>query len=532
MTPAPLDLPHNSEQIASDILWQTKANTSRGTSLTAPFIVPSSIEYLRRSRWSKAVSIVRGEAETFCASAAKATGAAVLSNDSDFTLLADMQGEGIVGMLHSLHASRTSNGQPSALEIQCWRPKRIRERLGREDLLRVGFERSKDPTASFATILQRSVKPQNDEEAAELARFTEQFRQPRLLRSETRAMDQLRLSDLDPRLAELICQLTESKDDSSIFQGPDPWVTLPMLLEDPSKDASWIYGQELRQLSYSLLSAALQQPKTAAFSSVTEHIRKGQRITQEIVEMIGSAGNKISKAIQNCIADLMALMNSTSDPGDSGTGNPRDYILWALATVLKQRATEGKSIMPSSTIRAYLGLSDSHGHLSTISKKSKSPQPDIDAEWRLLHLNANVQAVLYSLRILRQTCIFLRTNTESIDASYEADFTKLSQMIEHMPPIQDLFLDVDSVRSLMQQNPLSTGDHLYRDIFPDDVSSSKGSTRSKVIDGGTNHLVMERAVRKKRKKHGRGDRVGQKPATRTESYEKHSKNPFDLLMKD
>ena len=49
---------------------------------------------------------------------------------------------------------------------------------------------------------------------------------------------------LDPRVSEFITQAKASPD--------SPYVYLPILHEDPSRDSSWAYGLVYRQLAYSI----------------------------------------------------------------------------------------------------------------------------------------------------------------------------------------------------------------------------------------------------------------------------------------
>lgn len=524
------DLPNISQREEfSRTLWKARSGSSRSTSLTTPFIVPSVIEYLKTSKWSRSVSVVPGEAETFCASAAKETGAVVLSNDSDFTLLAEMQDGGVVGMLHSLSMSHSPNGEPSTIHLRCWRPNQVKTRLDTDDLLRVAFERSRDATASFATILQRSQTSNHKDgpEAIDFARFTNQFRSPNESTATTKTSLGPDLRGLDPRIAELICQLTEVNDDSPVFRAQDLWVTLPLLLEDPSKDASWSYGRDLRRLAYSLLFATHgRSPSTGQSPSVTESIRKGQRITQDIVEVIYPT--KLADAIRNCIADL-AFSPGSTNPHNSNATMPHDYILWALRNVLKQRTATGKNIMPSVSIRTYLGLVDPPTSTNPANKKAKPGHPDYEAEWRLLHLNANVQAALYSLRMLRQTCIFLKDDSRHM--SYRNEFDNLLRLISFMPPIHDLFLDVKGVRTLMRQAPSSVVDRAFRDIFPEVGGSLRASTLPEVEKEGKSLPKMEEVVRKKRKKQQKdGANAVSNRASQPGPQTKFSTNPFDLLM--
>lgn len=541
------------------LLWRDGFGPRQDTSLTAPFIVPSVIEYLQESKWSKVVSIVPGEAETFCALTAKSTGAAVLSNDSDVTILADMQGNGIVAMLNTLSVPDfDSDRDPSTIRVQCWRPKQLRAKIGTDNLLRVAFQRSEDPTITFSAVLQRSKERRTTEKEAKFARFAGQFSSPIdaiQMKSRAGAGSQLNLNHLDPRLSELVCQLAENKAEPATFRAQDFWVTLPILLEDPSRDASWIYGRDIRQLAYSLLSAAFPIEINSNPQKVIESLRKGQRITQESVEILNPTEQKVNIAIEACIS-LLAPLSKISNATKA-----RDYIVWSTVTVMNQRIKSGKSVIPSSTIREYLGLNSEFSHTRPLSaprktetkaNKSSSSSANNDLQWSLHHLNANVQAVLYSLRLLRQVCLFLRNHP--MRSPHDKEIELLLQSLQSMPTISDLFLDVVGTRKLMKQTPLPRSDPMYMELFPEDVPSSahtapldaSGVHRGGCVAANTikDPEPMETVRRKKRRKHliaqaaggekrstgtGTAIAVGNGPAVQKGRF---SRNPYDLLMPD
>lgn len=342
------------------------------------------------------------------------------------------------------------------------------------------------------------------------------------------------LNGLDPRLAELVCQIRATDESRATFKSQEIWVTFPVLLEDPSKDASWMYGREIRQLAYSLLFAAYNCLTIDGIPCVTESLRKGQRITQDVVELQSAAGTKISNAAKLIIANLATLSNTVNN---SVAQRSRDHVLWALTSVLNQRAEVGKSAIPSTTIRQYLGLNHpgSQSHLSN--KKPKPSKLDHETQWILLHLNANVQSILYSLRMLRQTCVFLNDNASNhtTATSDGEDFAKLLRRLESMPPIQDLFLDVDGVRALIRRMPLAAGDPVYKQLFPSDIPNSQGSSLAEVRERRIIENTMEEVTtrKKKRRKHGKGGGGDEQNARKERpdgpGNKFKSTNPFDLL---
>lgn len=465
------------------------------------------------------MSVVFGEAESFCASAAKATGAIVLSNDSDFTLLTDMQEGSMVGLLRTM--SLIAGEQHSNITIQCWRPKDIIEKLGTQNLARVAFERAHDPTASFATILQRSQTQELDtlQKRLDFDHFSEQFRSPS-------NAPKLKLNGFDPRLAELTCQIAKVVDHASVDGVPQFWVTLPVLLEDPSKDASWAYGREMRRLTYSLLVASQRRLSEGNQGvKVAESIRKGQRVVQDPVDVISAVD--LSEAISNCAVNLEPLSDSILPYKISKSDKPRIYILWAVQSVLKQRAATGKNAMPQAVINNYVGIANHPTGPSSTEKKTQSHR--LDAEWQLLHLNGNVQSVLYSLRLLKQACLFFKDTPTRKD--HEAGIDRLIHLTGPMPPIQDLFLDVDSVKNLLRRSPLSSIERAALGITPVTRKTAPTATLSNTRLLHSPAPMVE-VVRKRKMQSKSNDNNSTRDSTKQlkGSQQAASSNPFDVLM--
>lgn len=245
--------------VVGEALWQTgSSRTIASTDFAPPFIVPAVIEHLKNTRWASAVSVVPGEAEAFCVPAAKACNAAILTNDSDLALFKDLASDGVVVLLHSTKLNVTGNAR--ALEAQCWRPREIVQRLELSCLLGLGFERSKDSTASFGIILQRAKDSRSIAASdAEFTAFQTQFSGPS--ESPAELSSSKSLTNFDPRLAELVGQLFNTSDATVSNNQTNLQVTLPILHEDSTRDSSWSYGRSMRHAAYCLLN--LHNLKTA-----------------------------------------------------------------------------------------------------------------------------------------------------------------------------------------------------------------------------------------------------------------------------
>lgn len=235
-------------------------------------------------------------------------------------------------------------------------------------------------------------------------------------------------------------------------------MTLPILLEDPGRDASWAYGRELRRLAYSILMTRYSKSDQPMLP-VVELSRKGQRIAEDRHQLIPRTG--ISGRIEKCTHTSRQFLRFRNFESHSDSDKAFDYIFWALGNVLIQHSTAGKQAIPLQIIRLFLGIADRSAKPHQVANKTRSSTADV--EWRLLHLNANVQAAMYSLRLLQQVCSVLRHELASLCS--EKDFTFLMGLVESMPTTQELFLDLDEVQSVMQKHTLQQRNQVLEKVL-------------------------------------------------------------------
>ncbi|KAK5939471.1 hypothetical protein PMZ80_007848 [Knufia obscura] len=506
-----------------EALWQTRSKgTIASTDLAAPFIVPAVIEHLKKSKWASAVSVVPGEAESFCAPAARASNTAVLTNDSDLVLFEDLASNGAVVLLHSL--SLVATGDARVLQAQCWRPEHIVEKLELDTLLGLGFERSKDSTALFGTVLQRAKNSRDTRtEDLDYIAFSSQFYAPS--RSTLQLSECSDLTGFDPRLAELVSQLDEQFAPTAQPNSFDLHTTLPILHEDVTRDSSWSYGKPLRHAAYCLLFLhKLKSSKEVIRSpspSVTESSRKGQRISQDLLPM-SSSHEPISSA-KDHISQLSQHLTATSTlatPPAPAIG----YILWALHTVINQRLAAGKQSFSRNLVEQFLGVAPLPSERSQRARAGLPLSDEVNG-WTLLHLNANVQAVLYSARMLKQTVDFLSKEQGEHQVRSDGGITKLAQALDLMPPIQDIFLDPLGTRTLMQRVPQERLIEMACPIFDGAGWSSHDASNTSQKDTAEPEMMVVRKSKKRKK--GTAEQQTEKSA---EPSKFKSTNLFDMLV--
>jgi hypothetical protein len=505
------DFPPSTKPVRPDmdsILWNAVPTVSskRLTLPAPPFMVASVIESLRKdAEWKDRVQIVPGEADTFCAVAASRSGAAVLTNDSDL-VVHDLGTEGRVVLLHSVEKrARSASSKDTVIGASALHPKRIAERLNVPSLLRYGFERFLDPSISTSAARERARDDDKltEKRRAEYDVFAEQYLaipSPTLLGP---------LNDLDPRTAELVVNLPQS---GHIYLTP--------MVEDPSRDSSWSYGTEVRRLACSLLSANNGTPAV-----ITEYARRGRRITSTNVSIAQGLELRAS------LASITEQLNPDKD-WQTFASDPRlvllhRYIL-AFDVVCKQKLAAGKPLPAVAQITRILGLRPS-------SPSTATPPPKIS--WDDIHLLANMQAVLYSLRMLAQITRYVLGASSGHAAGetgpnkdLENDLRSLSATLEPMPDIHGLFLDPSHLRSRVSTLDLGVK-NAATTILGQMLNPQHHDTGE---HGRAEELARSQAVRDEK---GQGEwihktkkRKRQKTSEPRPKSGLNSKNIFDLLM--
>jgi hypothetical protein len=393
-------------------LWDQPMLSTRRQVLPPPaFLVAAAIESLQSSAWAAKVHVVPEEADSACARAMSGAGMSVLTNDSDLALYPFHEDNRIV-WLHSVTKTMPKNPTFSYLRGSILQPSRMCERIGMSNLLTLAFERHLDITVGTATIVARAkarcttlgLDPAYDD-------FQSQYR---ITAHERLSRD---LKGLDPRTAELVVQMKEQQETAHVY--------LPILHEDSTRDAAWSYGSKIRQLAYSMLASS----PSHSTKHVQEFYRKGQRVAPADFRILTAP--ELETAASETVPAFATLRNSSSL-----SLTILQWWLMAITLLIKEKIALGKAAT-AAMVYAAMGISPYHTRAISLDD---------------VHFHANVQAVLYSMRMLKQILDHL---SSTAPMGLSPTLWDLHQALEQLPHLQDLFLDDIQVRAIVRKTDVS-----------------------------------------------------------------------------
>ena len=432
-------------------LWRATAASYRQQLPPAPpLMVASAIEALRLdSIWQDAVLVVPEEADIACARAVSCIdGAAVLSNDSDLALYDIGPGNRLI-FLNSLEMQEQTPPQLTHIYGQAIDPSKIAVRFRVPSMLRFGFERYLNSSTSTAIIVQNA---RDDSRCMSMEHEYETFS----AQYQTSQQGSIGLdgSHFDPRIAEIYNQVH-----ASVEPAESVCIYLPILHEDSMRTSSWSYGTDLRQAAYSLIGHN-------ASKAFREYARKGARIADTIVTTLN--GRKLLRMISQIMTLLEAVTRSENDQPLAVCAGLKVIAWWTLAlhVVISTKLSGGQEANMQSAERIFGVGSTSLEHAVV---------------WDDLHLHANAQAVLYSLRILKQV-LSRDAALDDADVPVRYQLDQLKRRLHGMPTIADLFLDPWRLRELavsVGSESMSMVLAPIRDLLQQSSGSSRSSSASR-----------------------------------------------------
>ena len=367
------------ETISSNSSRRVRAKPSSGK-ISPPFLVPAIIETLKQSEYAAVTHVVPGEADTYCAAAARKDGGTVLTNDSDL-LIYDLGPDGTVGSLNELTFAEEisdNQGQPRSrrmVRTRVFRPKHLAKTLKIPDLKNLAYHMLKEPYGSFSSILEQTrdtalTQSEMEERLSEYmispSAFSAQNCHPTIL-----AHYQSCTVTLDPRISELILA----------SHMPCPSIYLPILFEILTRTSAWSIPIALRRLTYSI--CMLPHSPKSGMKTVLEHTRKGQTYAPTTIMLLATKHD-----IEEYAARLHHKLLKTRISFSSLPVELR-YRLYALTEIYNYHLT--LSLPPPSRELIAAALT---GKSSGMIK------------WDYVHLVAQIEAVLYSLRMMSQVVGF------------------------------------------------------------------------------------------------------------------------------
>lgn len=348
------------------------------------FTVPAILEALRTSeRYGHLTHLVPGEADSFCADHVSRGGGALLTSDSDL-LLYDLGQHGSVVFLDDLDIAAGESERPLVLTYS---QHAICEKLslepGQQAMLSLAFEIVRDPYQKFAFWTAQSKKSHSaNAYPAEYADFISDY----VKGSDTRLTIPEYLRFLDPRVSEFLLGWSEflrswtgNKDVGSacrenVSMTVGSTFYLPLLLDRWDQESAWGPSTWIRQLACSFC------PDTSSGELMVAEYRRtmSRKSNGQAVELLRR--HEMTETAHR-------LLSSCKAPGNRAGG--RSALRW-VTFCLKQEVTHASEQGKEPLVKEFL------------QKAGKSKGKLDPGSWSAIHLTAQIQGTLYSLRMLDQ----------------------------------------------------------------------------------------------------------------------------------
>ena len=438
-----------------------------GSLLPAPaFAVPAVLDALRASPiYGPLTTVVPGEADTFCAEHARTHGGGtVITSDSDL-LVQDLGADGAVVLFRDIDLPRGETavgaagagagaGAAKPLVATTYRLATICRRLGLSQVESSGddahkgmhgfaFELSMDPHLIARELVERTKQGAAVAKAPrEYAEFAEQYVYPSQLVAAVKPYD---LTALDPRVSELVLQCLYPREDdnnnnnnknnninnnkpSTHLQEPGPILAFaPPLLDSCTRANAWEASAPIRACAFSLLRMVISTRQMGGgvreYSRMASMASRGSELDMLPLGELGAAVDelltllkRIREAVVTDVELQWVTLASYQDMQWSQANTKESVFL----EVLRQE-TPGSGIMERVT-------------------------------WNAVHWLAQIQATMYSMRILQQIAVFVQRQITTAAAGNaagggEALLTKLAALVTALSTVTAL-PDYPTLRTL------------------------------------------------------------------------------------
>ncbi|RKF53521.1 putative dna replication initiation factor cdc45 [Golovinomyces cichoracearum] len=391
-----------------------------------PFIVSAVLETLCKSeKYKDRTEVVPWEADLYCAMYVKKNGGLVLTGDSDL-LIHDLGPDGKVCFFNDIEQSSLGS-KPSSL---VYHPSAIISTLGLEKshgLSCLAFEVLKEPHHnSLSTIFQQALCLKAAKKyPIEYQNFTSEyavtFTKDNLEAKESQKI-LLSLQTLDPRVSEYILQFPRlaraARQLISINSRQTPYnVFLPLLLDSPTRTSSWEISANIRELAYGLVN--LMVPLEERVTTVVEYRRQQAKNGGRVLSL--PSFTDLPKLCNSYLDLLLTLKKKLP--------NLSHEQFWIASAVYQEKEwseSQGKKSL-SELVREFLDLDLSSDQVH---------------RWDIIHLVAQIDGSLYSLRILYQVASILMNH--GCGGSIPPALRQLYQFLRDLPNIVN-FQDFDSI---------------------------------------------------------------------------------------
>ncbi|TQN72655.1 hypothetical protein CSHISOI_02828 [Colletotrichum shisoi] len=448
-----------------------------------PFLVAAVVDkFCQTSKYATVVRLVPGEADAYCAEDVFRNGGTILTSDSDLTIH-DLK-LGAVTFFRDLHIASTEEGD--RLMGPKFSPSDIARRLQLpqdQGMRRFGYELSKSSRPKFAQVLENCKGDLLDPD--EFRSFCIPYETLETTHwSDVPVLGGIDNPTLDARLSEVVLQCVGYSGVATPPPGESSaegcMMCLPPLLDCPARASAWDSSASIRQLAYSL--TCLLRP------GAVSHVREYRRVYSG-----ANQGKHVAILPRPWIKDSVdSLLRSLSQAKSNLKHETSTWQAVALQLILAFALEEDKQDACLDSIKQVFSVA-----------KDSNLVP-----WDVVHLAAQVQATLYSLRILAQV----------LDLMYEIKAEKpvqgskqLRELLATLPSLAD-YPSVSGTIALMAS--LKANDVLAK------VATALDLPEEALLPSKESKSKSQK--KKKRKKTSESE-----PRARPEK--RVSSNPFDIL---
>ncbi|CRG88727.1 hypothetical protein PISL3812_05761 [Talaromyces islandicus] len=333
--------------------------------------------------WSDICEIVPGEADIACAALAyQEPGLAILTSDSDL-LVYDFGSTSSVIFFNTISTENWYDNDPSQSTVKAMSvsPGSVSRRLGIPALSYFAYELSLDPHAGFRELIRRAKRGSEPSQPVPAA-YIEFMRQYDFQRFQNGALDPSLLRGIDVRLSELLAQCFWAAE----YLEETPRIYLPFLQEDHSRRCGWAEGSRIRRLAFSLLNF---NTIGVEYTAITECTRRGTRFCFDQVALY------THETVDSETQRLVDIFNCVQAANPLEHGSPIFWRIFAIAEMHLNATETLPSRLDKQVLANFLGVGKTNTNRSRSSSNSA-------VGWEEIHALAQMQSVLYSLRMLSQ----------------------------------------------------------------------------------------------------------------------------------
>ena len=408
----------------------------------APFLVPAVLDSLIDSKYAAITQVVPGEADSFCAAAARASGGIVLTSDSDL-LIHNLGPAGAVVFFDNLKLLQYGE-KHYEISARIAHSSKIAQNLDLNDLCRFAFELKEDSSLTLQEVRRRAKLNMQIDRIRDYKDFGKEY-------EELSIDDAPTLSSpaelLDPRISEMILQCREGLQGSL-------HVYMPFLIEDPSRSSAWNISIGLRTLAYSVMAHHGGFPRQKQ-QSILEHSRRDTRIVPVEIQLTDSVSSLRNAELLNTQLEVLWKRYSSFPPA----------IIWKIFGMIE--------------IFSWYLKSERSLPLHNTAVKAVWGNKGTFISWQDIQLSAQLQAALYSVRILKQVLTYVSNYCELGTDT----FLPLLQRLKNFPLLRDLFPGDDSTT-------VAVSDTEIRSIFDFIRNSTREQENLELDDGSASVSIL------------------------------------------